>query len=200
MTRLSNRRKLRSRSIQIFADLKTKLKSSVSTASDWSLDADGIESESRLQRRLSALKARSQRSRPVISRLKQRLVEKQARRRLWQRSAIAIAFGLGITGSMVTSLFVQEKITIGGVPYRVVNKFWQDPPARAAYFTADKRALHNRLKVLGIEEDIKNFYRDRFDTEYELDRHIHQIMFDRTGYVGEAYEVNEYGRLVSVQY
>lgn len=200
MTRLSNRHKLRSRSVQIFADLKTRLKSSVSTASDWSLNAEGIESESRLQRRLSALKARSQRGQPIMSRLKQRLVEKQARRRLWRRSAIAIAFGLGITGSMAANLFVQEKITIGGVPYRVVSKFWQDPPARAAYFSADKQALHSRLKVLGIEEDIKNFYRDRFDTEYELDRHIHQIMFDRTGYVGEAYEVNEYGRLVSVQY
>ncbi|MEL6940906.1 MAG: hypothetical protein AAFO84_17125, partial [Cyanobacteria bacterium J06598_1] len=99
-----------------------------------------------------------------------------------------------------TSLFVREQVTFAGVPYRIVDKFWNDKAARDAYFVGDRNALHDRLKTLGVEEDIKDYYRDRFANEYELDQHIHQIMFDRTGYVGEAYNVNNFGQLSSLGY
>ena len=42
---------------------------------------------------------------------------------------------------------------------------------------------------LGVEYDIKAYYRDRIQDPVKLDQHIHQILFDRTGYVGESYTV-----------
>lgn len=107
---------------------------------------------------------------------------------------------LGVGAACWGGLFINEQVTLGGVPYRVVRKFWNSPSARDAYFAGDRQALHDQLSLLGVENDIKNYYRDRFDNEYELDRHIHQIMFDRTGYVGEAYDVDNYGRLNSRSY
>lgn len=103
-------------------------------------------------------------------------------------------------GAVWSTLFLNGAVTYRGVPYQVVHKFWQDEAARAAYFSGNKAALHYRLASLGVERDIKNYYRDRFENEYALDQHIHQIMFDRTGYVGEAYQVDQRGRLVSKQY
>jgi len=209
MTRLSNRRSTVGRAVvgravrkadsqtlwcrpaRFLAAAKSKLPSSLDAR--WTGEAD-----SRLK---SALRrSHRRRKKPVLSRLRSRLEAKQAQRRRWQRSVMVVTFGLGLGATLVTNLFIQEKITVGGVPYRVISKFWNDPQARNAYFAADNQALHDRLQSLGVEEDIKAFYRDRFDTEYELDHHIHQIMFDRTGYVGEAYEVNDHGRLVSVKY
>ncbi|MEO1620570.1 MAG: hypothetical protein AAFU53_05990 [Cyanobacteria bacterium J06632_3] len=149
-----------------------------------------------LQRRLNL----SIRRRRVVSRVMKRLIAKRAKRRQRQRVGFMTAALLGLGSTLLLNLFVQEKITVGGVPYRIVRKFWQDPSARDAYFAGDAHALHDRLQTLGVEEDIKAFYRDRFTSEGELDRHIHQIMFDRTGYVGEAYQVNDHGRLVFVEY
>ncbi|MEL6604569.1 MAG: hypothetical protein AAFP20_15245 [Cyanobacteria bacterium J06614_10] len=134
------------------------------------------------------------------SRLMARLAQKQARRRLLRRVALACTLTIAIAGGTWSHLFFQEKVTLGGVPYGIIDKFWNDRIARNAYFAGDRQGLHDRLQVLGVEEDIKDFYRDRFTNEHELDRYIHQIMFDRTGYVGEAYEVNNYGRLISVKY
>jgi hypothetical protein len=48
---------------------------------------------------------------------------------------------------------------------------------------------------MGVEAQIKDFYRSQIDSEQELDRHIHQIFYDNTGYVGEAYQVNSEGIL-----
>ncbi|MEO0989159.1 MAG: hypothetical protein AAFY20_27005, partial [Cyanobacteria bacterium J06639_14] len=43
------------------------------------------------------------------------------------------------------------------------------------------------MSDLGIEREIKDYYRSRIQDPVELDRHIHQVLFDRTGYVGENY-------------
>jgi hypothetical protein len=43
---------------------------------------------------------------------------------------------------------------------------------------------------MGIEEKMKDYYRPQISDEGVLDQHIHQILYDRTGYVGEAYQVN----------
>ena len=110
-------------------------------------------------------------------------------------SCLSVAGGGGIWGN----LFVLELVSLGGVPYGIIHKFWNDPAARTAYFVGDSRGLHDRLRSLGVEADIKDYYRDRFATEHELDRHIHQIMYDRTGYVGEAYQVRPSGQLVPIK-
>ena len=118
-----------------------------------------------------------------------------------RRYGILLALlALGLGGAAWTTLFVNERVTVGGVPYRIVHKFWQDKAARDAYFAGDRQALHDELVTLGVEDDIKDFYRDRFNSEYEVDRYIHQLMFDQTGYVGEAYEVDNYGQLKSRSY
>lgn len=161
---------------------------------------------SRLQRRLRiharrnhAFFALLQRRQNRPSHLKQQLRTRYSHQ-LWQRGLVATVIGLVVGGGIWINLFVTEQVTLGGVPYRIVNKFWQDKEARTAYFAGDSRVLHGRLQDLGVEADIKDYYRDRFPNEYELDQYIHQIMFDRTGYVGAAYQVNNYGRLISIEY
>ena len=161
---------------------------------------------SRLQRRLRYHAKRNhvffsllQRRQAPPSRLSQRL-DAQSYRQLWQRGAVAAVLLLTVGGAAWANLFIAERVTLGGVPYRIVSKFWQDKEARSAYFAGDRQGLHTRLQALGVEEDIKDYYRDRFSNENELDQYIHQIMFDRTGYVGEAYQVNGYGRLISIEY
>ena len=86
-------------------------------------------------------------------------------------------------------LFATDTITLGGVPYSVLMKVWQDPAARSALLGGDATELHDLMGSLGIEYDIKNYYRSRIDDPVELDQHIHQILFDRTGYIGENYTV-----------
>ncbi|MEL7331043.1 MAG: hypothetical protein AAFN12_02280 [Cyanobacteria bacterium J06560_2] len=140
------------------------------------------------------------RKRNPVSRLRQRLNANRSQYRLWQRFVVGGAICMTLGSATWTSLFVREQVTFAGVPYRIVDKFWNDKAARDAYFVGDRNALHDRLKTLGVEEDIKDYYRDRFANEYELDQHIHQIMFDRTGYVGEAYNVNNFGQLSSLGY
>jgi hypothetical protein len=87
-------------------------------------------------------------------------------------------------------------LTYKGVPVRILVDFVGDSAARKAYFRGDKGGLHNRLKALGVEEQIKDFYRPQFQDEQELDRYIHQLMYDNTGYVGAAYMVDGAGQLV----
>lgn len=108
-------------------------------------------------------------------------------------TAATLCLGLGVV--LWTSLFIGERTTLGGVPYGIIRTFWNDKTARDAYFSGDAQVLHDRLSTLGVEASIKAYYRDQFEDEYALDRYIHQIMFDRTGYVGEAYRVNEQGQL-----
>jgi hypothetical protein len=105
-------------------------------------------------------------------------------------TAIALfVTGLGLWVSYPT-------LTYKGVPVRILVDFVGDSAARKAYFRGDKGGLHNRLKALGVEEQIKDFYRPQFQDEQELDRYIHQLMYDNTGYVGAAYMVDGAGQLV----
>jgi len=87
------------------------------------------------------------------------------------------------------------KLTYKGVPVSILIDFSQDTIARDAYFTGHKKALHDRLKELGIKEKIKDFYRPQIQDEKELDRYIHQLLYNNTGYVGEAYFLNAQGQL-----
>lgn len=99
---------------------------------------------------------------------------------------------VGIWAVLLTNGF----LTIGGVPTPIILSFLQDETARNAYFQGDSQKLHDRLQGMGIEDRIKAFYRPQIRDEAELDQHIHQIMYDRTGYVGNSYRVNSQGVLV----
>ena len=95
------------------------------------------------------------------------------------------------------ALWFTEFGTIRGVPVSVVLHFLRDDTARNAYFSGDKQQLHDRLDRMGIEEEVKAFYRPKIQDEAELDRYIHQLLYNITGYVGIAYEVNAKGVLES---
>lgn len=162
--------------------------------------------ESRVQLRLKSPSKRDRvflevlrRRRSTRSWLSRKLDKKQFFRQ-WQHGAVAAVVGLSIGGATWVSLFVSGRVTLGGVPYPILNRFWHDEAAKVAYFGGDRQVLHDRLSEMEVEEDIKDYYRSRFDDEGELDRYIHQIMFDRTGYVGEAYTVDNYGRLFWKEY
>ena len=86
-------------------------------------------------------------------------------------------------------LFTTGVVTLGGVPYTILLKVWQNPAARSALLGGEETELHNLMGSLGIEYDIKEYYRDRIQDPVKLDQQIHQILFDRTGYVGENYTV-----------
>jgi hypothetical protein len=108
-----------------------------------------------------------------------------------------------VAGGTALSLFVvgmglwiaYPTLTYKGVPVRILVHFMEDSAARRAYFAGNKGGLHNRLKELGVEEQIKDFYRPQFQDEQELDRYIHQLMYDNTGYLGAAYVVDGEGQL-----
>ena len=93
-------------------------------------------------------------------------------------------------------LFTGGYVTLGGVPAPIIMKFLSDETAREAYFQGDRTKLHNRLDDMGIEDDIKAYYRPQIPDEAQLDQYIHQIFYERTGYVGEGYQVNSQGVLV----
>ena len=161
----------------------------------------GETEDSRIQRRLKSSSEQDRiflevlrRQQSVPSRLRWKLARKR-RYRQWRYAAVAALFSLSIGTATWTALFTSGRITLGGVPYSIINKFWQDEAARTAYFSGDRQALHARLGELNVETDIKHYYRSQFSEEDELDLYIHQLMFDHTGYVGEAYQVDNYGRL-----
>lgn len=87
-------------------------------------------------------------------------------------------------------------LTIGGVPAPIVVSFIQDETARSAYFRGDSKKLHDRLQDMGVEEKVKAFYRPQIPDEVQLDQYIHQLLYNRTGHVGDAYQVNSQGILV----
>lgn len=110
-------------------------------------------------------------------------------------TAFAYLAGVFIVG-VVVILFFQGRLVIGGVPSSIIVQFLQDDVARSAYFSGNNVALHDRLDEMGIEEAMKDYYRPQIPDEVVLDQHIHQILYERTGYVGEAYQVNGQGVLV----
>lgn len=93
-------------------------------------------------------------------------------------------------------VFTKSDFPIGGVPIPIIRKFLNDETARNAFFGGKSTQLHDRLKEMGIKEEIKAYYRPRIHNEAELDRYIHQIFYERTGYVGKLYRVNSQGILV----
>ena len=96
-------------------------------------------------------------------------------------------------------LFTNGQMTIGGVPAPIIVSFLNDSKARNAYFKGDREELHARLQEMDVEERVKAFYRPQIPDEAKLDQHIHQILYERTGYVGQAYRVNSEGVLVLKQ-
>lgn len=116
----------------------------------------------------------------------------QARQKSNKKFANAIVVG-AIGGTMAIAtwvvLFTTGAITLGGVPYSVLMKVWQDPEARSALMGGKATELHDLMGNLGIEYEIKAYYSKRIKDPVKLDQHIHQILFDRTGYVGENYVV-----------
>lgn len=93
-------------------------------------------------------------------------------------------------------ILLTNGLTIGGVPTPIIVSFIQDETARSAYFKGDSRKLHDRLQDMGVEEKIKAFYRPQIGDEVQLDQYIHQLLYNRTGHVGDAYKVNSQGILV----
>jgi hypothetical protein len=89
-----------------------------------------------------------------------------------------------------------QRLTIADVPVSIVISFLQDETARNAYFMGDNTKLHDRLEQMGIEPRIKDFYRPQIPDEVALDQYIHQLLYERTGYVGKGYRLNEQGVLV----
>ena len=88
-------------------------------------------------------------------------------------------------------LLTKGDFAIAGVPTSVIISFLQDETARDAYFQGDMKKLHARLQSMGTEEKVKAFYRSQIRNEAKLDQHIHQILYERTGYVGNAYQLNQ---------
>ena len=93
-------------------------------------------------------------------------------------------------------ILLTNGLTIGGVPTPIIVSFIQDETARSAYFKGDSKKLHDRLQDMGVEEQIKAFYRPQIADEVQLDQYIHQLLYNRTGHVGDAYKVNSQGILV----
>jgi hypothetical protein len=115
-------------------------------------------------------------------------------------AAFPIFFGVGIgAGSLLNQpnlvANLLSPITIGGVPVPILMKAFEDESVRQAYWSGDKQRLHDRLNSMGIEEDIKEHYRPHASGEVNLDQKIHQIFYNQTGYVGDAYQVDQTGRL-----
>lgn len=112
---------------------------------------------------------------------------------------ISSALGLALLSSQLPLSKMLDTITIGGIPSSIVMEFLQDETARQAYWNKDKQALHDRLQVLGVEEQMKAYYRPKIPDELKLDQYIHQIFYDRTGYVGQGYTLNAQGKLILKQ-
>lgn len=104
-------------------------------------------------------------------------------------AVVVAAIGTTMAVGTWVVLFTTGAITLGGVPYSVLLKVWQEPAAREALMAGDATELHDLMGNLGIEYDIKAYYGRRIQDPVKLDQHIHQILFDRTGYVGENYVV-----------
>ncbi|MGA7953481.1 MAG: hypothetical protein WCA07_08165 [Gloeobacterales cyanobacterium] len=106
-----------------------------------------------------------------------------------------LLFLAAMVAALGGALWFMQFGTIRGVPVSVVLQFLRDDTARKAYFSGDKQQLHDRLDRMGVEEEVKAFYRPKIQDEAELDRYIHQLLYNITGYVGLAYEVDAKGSL-----
>ncbi|HEY9827963.1 MAG TPA: hypothetical protein V6D19_21205 [Stenomitos sp.] len=108
-------------------------------------------------------------------------------------ASFAVVAGIALVGLW----FAYPKLTYRGVPISILFEFIQDPIARNAYFSGRKELLHDRLKDMDIEAQIKAFYRPQIADEQELDRYIHELLYTNTGYIGNGYQATSDGQLVS---
>lgn len=92
-------------------------------------------------------------------------------------------------------MLTRESATIAGVPVPLMIEAFKDETARNYFLIGNKRAFHDRLEQIGIKAEIKAFYRPKIHDEVKLDQYIHQIFYNDTGYVGDAYYVNSQGML-----
>ncbi len=118
-----------------------------------------------------------------------------------QRIALTVYFCLLLSTSIGGIFLLRnpnaiKRLTIADVPVSIVISFLQDETARNAYFMGDSTKLHDRLEQMGIEARIKDFYRPQIPDEAALDQYIHQLLYERTGYVGKGYRLNDQGVLV----
>jgi hypothetical protein len=104
---------------------------------------------------------------------------------------------IGLVLALIGLWLASPVLTYKGVPLNILLKFVADSTARKAYFSHNREALHDRLQQMGVEESIKAYYRPKIQNEQALDRYIHQLMYNSTGYVGKAYTVNAQGILVN---
>ncbi len=104
---------------------------------------------------------------------------------------------LGGLGWIWTEMFAKGYVAISGVPSPIITRFLQNETARKAYFDGDSEKLHAQVQSMNLVEKLKPYYRPQFEDEVKLDLHAHQILYDHTGYIGKAYQVNAQGILVA---
>ncbi len=110
--------------------------------------------------------------------------------------ASVLFFVLGGLGWIWTLMLTKGYVAIGGVPSPIIVSFFQNETARQAYFDGDSKKLYAQVQSMDLAEKLKPYYRPQFEDEAKLDLHTHQIIYDRTGYIGKAYKVNPQGTLV----
>ncbi len=103
---------------------------------------------------------------------------------------------LGGLGWIWAEMLAKGYLAIGGVPSPIIVSFLQNETARKAYFDGENEQLHAQMQAMDLAEKLKPYYRPQFEDEAQLDRYTHQILYDRTGYIGKAYRVNPQGTLV----
>ena len=102
---------------------------------------------------------------------------------------------LGGLGWIWVEMLTKGYVAVGGVPSPIILSFLQNDTARIAYFDGDEEKLHAQIQRMNLAEKLKPYYRPQFAEEAKLDLHTHQILYDRTGYVGKAYQVSKQGVL-----
>ncbi len=102
---------------------------------------------------------------------------------------------LGGLGWIWVEMLTKRYVAVGGIPSPIILSFLQNDSARVAYFDGDEEKLYSQIQSMNLAEKLKPYYRPQFTEEAKLDLHIHQILYDRTGYVGKAYRVSKQGVL-----
>jgi hypothetical protein len=89
-----------------------------------------------------------------------------------------------------------KPISVSGVPLPLVMRSMLDHQTRRAYLQGDGDLLYTRLKEMGVEAEIREYYRQYIPNERELDQYVNQLMYDNTGYVNDDFEVDRNGQLI----
>ncbi|MBV8886215.1 MAG: hypothetical protein JO235_19785 [Chroococcidiopsidaceae cyanobacterium CP_BM_RX_35] len=112
-----------------------------------------------------------------------------------QSLVVAICLTLVFAATGITWVLTKKDTTLAGVPVPLIIKAFSDKTAVTYFLIGNKRAFHDRLEQMGLKAEIKAFYRPQIHDEIKLDQYIHQIFYNDTGYVGDAYYVNSQGIL-----